>query len=52
MVGFGGETYVRGLKSGPNRIDVSWAGGQCSVTFKAGAELGRLPKLGPLTCAR
>ncbi|WP_182912066.1 fimbria/pilus outer membrane usher protein [Sphingomonas cavernae] len=50
LTGFGGEVYVRGLKPGANRLDVTWQGGSCSVTFDADVAAGSLPRLGPFIC--
>ena len=52
VTGFGGETFVQGLKPGRNRVTVTWeGGGHCSATFNAEAKAGALPRLGPFACA-
>lgn len=50
MVGFGGEIYLRGLAAGPNRLEVKWRDGGCTVVFNADIAEGSLPRLGPYTC--
>lgn len=51
VMGYDGEVYVRGLKVGPNRLDLSWPEGHCRASFTAPELKGRLPRLGPFTCA-
>ena len=51
-LGFGGEIYVRGLKTGQNRLDVTWRESNCSASFDATVKDGALPRLGPYPCVR
>jgi outer membrane usher protein len=50
-MGYDGEVYLRGLAAGANRLDVAWRGASCQVSVMAAAALGRIPRLGPFTCA-
>lgn len=51
VMGYDGEVYVRDLPPGPHTLDVIWDEGKCQTAFTAPQSAGRLPKLGPFTCA-
>jgi outer membrane usher protein len=51
LTGFGGETYVQGVKPGDNLLEVRWSAGTCKARFTDEAKAGDLPRVGPVTCA-
>ena len=50
IVGHEGEVYAKGIRSGANRLEVSWREGQCIAEFSAEVAAGTLPRLGPFPC--